>query len=290
MKARARQPRRQIKDRIGLAMIEDAERRGVLKKGGTIVEPTSGNTGIGLAMVAAVKGYRCILVMPESMSDRAPAPPGRLRRVARADAARESGMKGAIARAAGDRRADPGRVDAAAVREPGEHRHAPPHHGAGDPRATSPRASTTSSPASAPAATSPACSRGAQEDDAEPQDLRRRAGQVAGHQRRRAQPAPDPGHRRGLHPGEPAHRHARRRHPGDARRTPSLRACARAKEEGIFIGASSGAALAAVAQKLPEIPDGRRVLTFCYDTGERYFSVEGLFDSDGTAVQIGARP
>jgi cysteine synthase A len=60
-----------------------------------------------------------------------------------------------------------------------------------------------------------------------------------------------------------------------------------ASEEGIFVGPSSGAALAAVAQKLPDIPDGSTVLTFCYDTGERYFSVEGLFDSDGTAVQIG---
>src|SRR5215217_5565223 len=61
-------PGASIKDRIGIAMIDDAERRGTLKKGGTIVEPTSGNTGIGLAMAAAVKGYRCILVMPETMS------------------------------------------------------------------------------------------------------------------------------------------------------------------------------------------------------------------------------
>src|SRR4051794_19819610 len=63
-----------------------------------------------------------------------------------------------------------------------------------------------------------------------------------------------------------------------------------AREEGIFVGPSSGAALAAVAQKLPEIAPGATVLTFCYDTGERYFSVEGLFDSDGTAVQLGATP
>ena len=63
-----------------------------------------------------------------------------------------------------------------------------------------------------------------------------------------------------------------------------------AREEGIFVGPSSGAALAAVAQKLTDVPNGSTVLTFCYDTGERYFSVEGLFEADGTSVQVAARP
>ncbi|MDO5086224.1 MAG: cysteine synthase family protein, partial [Comamonadaceae bacterium] len=98
VKAERANPGGSIKDRIALAMIEDAEKAGLLQPGGTIIEPTSGNTGVGLAMVAAVKGYRLVLVMPESMSVER-------RRLMLAYGAtfdltpREKGMKGAIARA-----------------------------------------------------------------------------------------------------------------------------------------------------------------------------------------------
>ena len=98
VKAERSNPGGSIKDRIALSMVEDAEKRGTLKPGGTIIEPTSGNTGIGLALVAAVKGYKLVLVMPESMSIER-------RRLMLAYGAsfdltpKEKGMKGAIARA-----------------------------------------------------------------------------------------------------------------------------------------------------------------------------------------------
>ncbi|MBC7683225.1 MAG: cysteine synthase family protein, partial [Ferruginibacter sp.] len=98
IKSERSNPGGSIKDRIALAMIEDAEKSGVLQPGGTIIEPTSGNTGVGLAVVAAVKGYKLVLVMPDSMSIER-------RRLMLAYGAtfdltpREKGMKGAIARA-----------------------------------------------------------------------------------------------------------------------------------------------------------------------------------------------
>ena len=184
MKAERANPGGSIKDRIGLSMVEDAERRGLLGPGSTIVEPTSGNTGIGLAMVAAVRGYRLILVMPESMSIER-------RRLMAAYGAqleltpREGGMKAAIARA--DELV--AQIDGAWMPQqfenpanPAIHRDATaqeilrdfpdgrglPHHRRRHRRPHHRR------------------QRGAQGALPEPADLRRRARQVGRHQRRRA--------------------------------------------------------------------------------------------------------
>ncbi len=274
MKLERANPGGSIKDRIALSMIEDAERRGVLTPETVIIEPTSGNTGIGLAMVAAVKGYRLVLVMPESMSVER-------RRVMLAYGAefeltpRELGMKGAIARANELVAATPGawmpsQFDNAA--NIAIHRTTTAHEiladfpegidylitgvGTGGHitgvsevlKETMPQLKTFA----VEPVKSPVISGG----------------------------APGPHRLQGIGAGFiPANLHTATLD-GTVQVTEEdafEMARRAAREEGIFIGASSGASLAAVAQLLPTMPDGARVLTFCYDTGERYLSVDGLF-------------
>ena len=280
-------PAGSIKDRIALSMIEDAERSGQLKPGSTIIEPTSGNTGIGLAMVAAVRGYRLILVMPESMSVER-------RRLMAAYGAeleltpREGGMKGAIARA--DELVS--QIDGAWVPQQFENPANPDiHHdataaeilhdfpdgidflitgvGTGGHITGVSEKLKEHFPNLKTFAVEPA-----------------KSAVISGGE-------PSPHRLQGIGAGfVPANLHTDTldgviQVSEDDAYEFTVR-CAR--EEGIFVGPSSGAALAAVEQKLGDIPDRSTVLTFCYDTGERYFSVEGLFESDGTAVQVGARP
>ncbi len=297
MKLERANPGASIKDRIALAMIEDAERRGVLGPDTVIVEPTSGNTGIGLAMVAAVKGYRLTLVMPESMSMER-------RRVMAAYGAhleltpREQGMKGAIARAhelvsarnGGD---VPGAIDggAEAPRPAG----APPL-GAWMPQQfenpanvdvhvrTTAEEVLSDFPEGLDATITGVGTGG--HITALSEVLRRT---WPDHKSYAVEPAkspvlsggsPSPHRLQGIGAGfVPANYHADVIdgviQVGEEDAFEMARRCAR--EEGIFVGASSGASLAAVAQKLPELREGARVLTFCYDTGERYLSVDGLF-------------
>lgn len=263
-----------IKDRIALAMIEDAERQGVIGPGSVIIEPTSGNTGIGLALVCAVKGYRLILCMPESFSIER-------RRLMKAYGAeldltpRELGMKGAIARAnelKGEtpnawipmQFDNPSNVDA--------HRR------------------TTAAEISA--------------DFPDGLDFLITGVGTGGHITGCAEvlkeewprlkvfavePTLSPVLSGGSHSPHPIQGIGAGFIPGVMRldlldgviqvapqdATEYARRCA--CEEGVLVGVSSGAALAAVAQKIPTMRDGARVLTFCYDTGERYLSVEGLF-------------
>jgi cysteine synthase len=274
MKQERANPAASIKDRIALSMVEDAERRGILRKDSVIVEPTSGNTGIGLAMVAAVKGYKLILVMPDSMSVE------RRRLMAVYGATfeltpRALGMKGAIARAQELVSTTPG----AWMPQQFENEANTDIH-----RRTTAQEILRDFPEGLEAIITGVGTGGhitaccevlkpkfpkllifAVEPSKSPV--------ISG-----GQPSPHPiqGIGAGFIPkilkkdlldgviqveAEAAMDMARR--------------CAR--EEGIFVGISSGAALAAVAQKLPSLPKGSRVLTFCYDTGERYLSVEGLF-------------
>ena len=282
MKAERANPGGSIKDRIGLSMIEDAEARGVLGPDSVIVEPTSGNTGVGLAIVAAVKGYKLILVMPESMSIE------RRRLLAAYGAAleltpRELGMKGSIARAEEIVASTPGAWMPQQFENPSNievHRRTTAReimadfpegidylitgvgtggHITGVSEALKEHLPNLKTFAVEPSA-SPVISGG----------------------------SPSPHKIQGIGAGfVPANLHT------DtldgviqvSEEDAFAYAVRSAREEGIFVGPSSGAALAGVAQKLPDIADGSRVLTFCYDTGERYFSVEGLFDAEGATLR-----
>ncbi|HET6551747.1 MAG TPA: cysteine synthase A [Solirubrobacter sp.] len=287
MKAERANPGGSIKDRIALSMVDDAERRGLLGPGNTIVEPTSGNTGIGLAMVAAVRGYRLILVMPESMSIER-------RRLMAAYGAeleltpREGGMNAAIARA-GELVAQ---IERAWMPQQFENPSNPQiHHDAtaGEILRDFPdgvdflitgvgTGGHITGVSEALKARFPNLRTFAVEPT--------KSAVIGGGQ-------PGPHRLQGIGAGFlPANLHtdtldgtiAVSEEDGYAYTIRS------AREEGIFVGPSSGAALAAVAQKLPDVPDGSTVLTFCFDTGERYFSVEGLFAADGTSVRVGAQP
>jgi cysteine synthase A len=260
-----------IKDRIALAMIEAAEADGSLKPGGTIVEPTSGNTGIGLAMVGAAKGYNVILVMPDSMSIER-------RRVMLAYGAtfdltpREKGVKGAIARAE--------EIIAAT------------------PNSWMPQQFDNPANVAVHVATT---SREILEDFADsPIDVLITGVGTGGHLTGCAealkgvwsglkayavepalspvisggQPAPHP--IQGIGAGFiPSNLHTQSIDGVIQVDAADAKEWARrsASQEGILVGISSGATLAAISQKLAELPAGSRVLGFNYDTGERYLSV-----------------
>jgi cysteine synthase A len=260
-----------IKDRIALAMVEDAEARGALQPGGTIVEPTSGNTGIGLAMVAAVKGYKLVLVMPESMSIER-------RRLMLAYGAsfdltpRERGMKGAIERAQQLVDETPGawmpsQFDNAA--NPAVH------------------ARTTAQEILADFADTPidvmitgVGTGGHLTGCAEELKKHWPAMKAYG-----VEPELSPvisGGQPGPHPIQgigagfiPGNLHTAAIDGAIAVDAEDAREMARraAREEGMLVGISSGATLAAIAKQLPKLPAGSRVLGFNYDTGERYLSV-----------------
>jgi cysteine synthase A len=263
-----------IKDRIGLSMVEDAEKRGILKEGSVIIEPTSGNTGVGLAVVAAVKGYRLILVMPESMSIER-------RRLMAAYGAefeltpREKGMKGAIERA-GELVAG---IDNAWMPQQFENQANIDVH-----RNQTAQEIIRDFPEGVDFLITGVGTGGHITGCAEA--LKKKFPSVKVYA---VEPADSPvisGGRPGPHPIQgigagfiPKNLHVEVLD-GTIQVTKEEAfeyAVRSAKEEGIFVGISSGASLAAVAKKLPEIQDGSTVLTFCYDTGERYLSVEGLF-------------
>jgi cysteine synthase A len=271
IKSERSNPGGSIKDRIALAMIEAAEASGDLKPGGTIIEPTSGNTGIGLAMVAAVKGYKLVLVMPESMSLER-------RRLMLAYGAtfdltpREKGMKGAIERALELVSTTPNswmpqqfenaanidvHVRTTAQEILNDFRESPIDvliTGVGTGGHITGVAETLKK-------TWPSLKVYAVEPAASPV--------ISG-----GQPGPHP--IQGIGAGFiPANLHTQALDgviEVDAAVAKDMARRA-ASEEGMLVGISSGATLAAILQKLPDLPDNVRVLGFNYDTGERYLSV-----------------
>jgi cysteine synthase len=279
VKSERANPGGSIKDRIALAMIEDAERSGILKPGGTIIEPTSGNTGVGLAMVAAVKGYKLVLVMPESMSIER-------RRLMLAYGAsfvltpREKGMKGALDKASELIAATPGAWMPQQFENPAnievhvrttaeEIRADFPEgldaiitgvgtggHITGVARVLKAAWSSLKVFAVEPTL-SPVISGGAPG----PHPIQ---GIGAGFIPRNL----DTTLLDGVIQVSP-----------DAAKAMALRL---AKEEGMLVGISSGATLQAIAQKLPELGKGSRVLGFNYDTGERYLSVPDFLPVEET--------
>lgn len=271
IKSERANPGGSIKDRIALAMVEDAEHSGALKPGGRIVEPTSGNTGIGLAMVAAVKGYELVLVMPESMSVER-------RRLMLSYGAtfdltpKEKGMKGAIERAQELVAADPNAWMPQQFDNPAN---------------VAVHVQTTAEEILADFADAPI-------------DILVTGVGTGGHitgcaevlkkhwpemKAYAVEPVGSPvisGGQPGPHPIQgigagfiPSNLHTKaidgaiQVDPGDAKDM-ARRA---AREEGMLVGISSGATLQAIKQKLAEAGDGVRILGFNYDTGERYLSV-----------------
>ncbi len=271
IKSERANPGASIKDRIALAMVEAAEASGQLKPGGTIVEPTSGNTGIGLAMVAAVKGYRLILVMPDSMSVER-------RRLMLAYGAtfdltpREKGMKGAIARAQEIIAETDGAWMPQQFENPANlevHRRTTAHEILADFR-DSPLDALITGVGTGGHIT--ACAEvlkkewpGLKVFAVEPTLSPVLSGGEPG-------PHPIQGIGAGFIPAimdTSLLDGVIQVDPADAKEM-ARRA---AREEGVLVGISSGAALAAIAQKLPELGERARVLGFNYDTGERYLSV-----------------
>ena len=263
-----------IKDRIALAMVEDAERKSLLRPGSVIIEPTSGNTGIGLAMVAAVKKYRLILVMPESMSIER-------RKLMSAYGAefdltpREKGMKGAIERALELAKATPN----AWIPQQFENEANTEIH-----RTTTAREILEDFPQGFDALITGVGTGG--HITGVTDVLKKKFPQLKAFAVEPAlspvlsggSPAPHP--LQGIGAGFVPAILKRELLDGviQVTKEEAFTYTARAaREEGIFMGISSGASLAAVAKKLPELPPKCRILTFNYDTGEPYLSIEGLF-------------